>query len=125
VPTGVPDHLAKGRGIRSGDLRHYHAGTNVKVMCAKRQVFYYVSKYMGKFQESLPCPFPGQLTESKRLNSCGFSGKTSGRSLARDTRSSPGRCTAFAMQTFGQSGFQSCHSSEAIDHGLKELWGVK
>jgi hypothetical protein len=45
----------------TGDFRHHQAGTNVKRMSAKRQVFYYVSKYMGKFQESLPCPFPGRF----------------------------------------------------------------
>ncbi|MFO1514333.1 MAG: hypothetical protein U1F83_15730 [Verrucomicrobiota bacterium] len=38
----------------TGDLKHFHAGTNVKVLTCKREVFYYVSKYMGSRRSLWP-----------------------------------------------------------------------
>jgi len=40
----------------TGDLKHYSAGTNVKVLTSKREVFFYVSKYMGKVEAGQACP---------------------------------------------------------------------
>lgn len=45
----------------TGDLKHYHAGTNVKVLSCRREVFYYVSKYMGKVGAEMACPYPGRF----------------------------------------------------------------
>jgi hypothetical protein len=45
----------------TGDLRHYRAGTNVKELTSKHAVFCYVSKYMGKVEDDLACPFPGRF----------------------------------------------------------------
>jgi len=47
--------------VGTGSLKHFHAGTNVKVLSCKREVFFYVSKYMGKVGLDLPCPFPGRF----------------------------------------------------------------
>jgi hypothetical protein len=42
----------------TGDLRHYNAGTNVKVLTSVRELFCYVSKYIGKVEkeEGFECP---------------------------------------------------------------------
>jgi len=45
----------------TGDLRHYNAGTNVKVLTSKREVFFYVSKYMGKTETDAGCECPGRF----------------------------------------------------------------
>jgi len=45
----------------TGDLKHYHAGTNVKVLTSKREVFFYVSKYMGKAEDEPGCQCPGRF----------------------------------------------------------------
>jgi len=45
----------------TGDLRHYNAGTNVKVLTSKREVFFYVSKYMGKTETDAGCKCPGRF----------------------------------------------------------------
>jgi hypothetical protein len=45
----------------TGDLRHFNAGTNVKVLTSKREVFSYVSKYMGKVDEDEGCACPGRF----------------------------------------------------------------
>lgn len=45
----------------TGDLRHYNAGTNVKVLTSKREVFFYVSKYMGKEDREEACECPGRF----------------------------------------------------------------
>jgi hypothetical protein len=42
-------------------MKHYHAGTGVEALAAKRQVFFYVSKYMGKVETDLGCPCPGRF----------------------------------------------------------------
>ena len=46
---------------RRGDLKHYNAGTNVKVLTSKREVFFYVSKYMGKVEGEEGCACPGRF----------------------------------------------------------------
>ena len=45
----------------TGDLRHYNAGTNVKLLTSKREVFFYVSKYMGKAEAEEGCACPGRF----------------------------------------------------------------
>jgi len=45
----------------TGDLKHYHAGTNVKVLTSKREVFFYVSKYIGKTEVEEGCACPGRF----------------------------------------------------------------
>ncbi len=45
----------------TGDLKHYNAGTNVKVLTSRREVFFYVSKYMGKVEEEEGCACPGRF----------------------------------------------------------------
>ncbi|HTX21140.1 MAG TPA: hypothetical protein VMD27_04640 [Candidatus Aquilonibacter sp.] len=45
----------------TGNLRHYNAGTNVKVLTSKREVFFYVSKYMGKAESEAGCECPGRF----------------------------------------------------------------
>jgi len=45
----------------TGDLRHFNAGTNVKVLTSKREVFFYVSKYMGKVDDDEGCACPGRF----------------------------------------------------------------
>jgi hypothetical protein len=45
----------------TGELKHYKSGTNVTVLESAEQVFYYVSKYLGKVEEDLPCPYPGRF----------------------------------------------------------------
>jgi hypothetical protein len=45
----------------TGDLKHYNAGTNVKVLTSKREVFFYVSKYMGKAEVEEGCACPGRF----------------------------------------------------------------
>jgi hypothetical protein len=45
----------------TGDLKHYNAGTNVKVLTSKREVFFYVSKYMGKEESEAGCACPGRF----------------------------------------------------------------
>jgi hypothetical protein len=45
----------------TGDLKHYNAGTNVKVLTSKREVFFYVSKYMGKAEAEAGCECPGRF----------------------------------------------------------------
>ena len=45
----------------TGDLRHYNAGTNVKVLLSKQEVFFYVSKYMGKTETEAGCECPGRF----------------------------------------------------------------
>jgi len=45
----------------TGDLKHYNAGTNVKVLTSKREVFFYVSKYMGKVEGEEGCECPGRF----------------------------------------------------------------
>lgn len=45
----------------TGDLRHFNAGTNVKVLTSKREVFFYVSKYMGKVEDDEGCACPGRF----------------------------------------------------------------
>lgn len=47
--------------VGTGDLRHYNAGTNVKVLTSKREVFFYVSKYMGKEEDEDGCECPGRF----------------------------------------------------------------
>ncbi len=47
--------------VGTGDLRHYNAGTNVKVLSSKREVFFYVSKYMGKAEDEPGCDCPGRF----------------------------------------------------------------
>lgn len=47
--------------VGTGDLRHYNAGTNVKVLTSRREVFFYVSKYMGKVEEEEGCACPGRF----------------------------------------------------------------
>jgi len=45
----------------TGDLRHYNAGTNVKVLTSRQEVFFYVSKYMGKTEVEAGCACPGRF----------------------------------------------------------------
>jgi hypothetical protein len=45
----------------TGNLKHYNAGTNVKVLTSKREVFFYVSKYMGKAEAEEGCECPGRF----------------------------------------------------------------
>jgi len=45
----------------TGDLKHYNAGTNVKVLTSRREVFFYVSKYMGKVEEEEGYACPGRF----------------------------------------------------------------
>ena len=45
----------------TGDLKHCSAGTNVKVLTSKREVFFYVSKYMGKVEGEQGCECPGRF----------------------------------------------------------------
>jgi len=45
----------------TGDLKHYNAGTNVKVLTSRREVFFYVSKYMGKAEAEEGCACPGRF----------------------------------------------------------------
>jgi hypothetical protein len=45
----------------TGDLKHFKAGTNVKVLLSKREVFFYVSKYMGKVEGEEGCECPGRF----------------------------------------------------------------
>lgn len=45
----------------TGDLKHYNAGTNVEVFLSKREVFFYVSKYMGKVEAEEGCKCPGRF----------------------------------------------------------------
>ncbi len=45
----------------TGELKHYNSGTNVTELESTEQVFYYVSKYLGKVEEDLPCPYPGRF----------------------------------------------------------------
>jgi hypothetical protein len=45
----------------TGDLRHYRAGTNVKELGSGKEVFCYVSKYLGKVETEEACPYPGQF----------------------------------------------------------------
>jgi hypothetical protein len=103
----------------TGDLRHYHAGTNVKVMSAKRQVFITSRNTWGNSRRVCLARFRDdsgewstrkifrkgsgksfRITESKRLNSCGFSGDTFGRLPIRNTGSSSCRLTAFGDADF-------------------------
>jgi hypothetical protein len=54
----------------TGDVRHYDAGTNVIVPTSKKQVYAYVSKYIGKIEEGNPCPCPGRywgVVQSKNI----------------------------------------------------------
>ena len=45
----------------TGDSKHYSAGTNVKVLMSRREVFFYVSKYMGKVEGEQGCECPGRF----------------------------------------------------------------
>lgn len=45
----------------TGDLRHFNAGTNVKVLTSKREVYCYVSKYIGKVEKDEGCTCPGRF----------------------------------------------------------------
>lgn len=45
----------------TGDLKHYRAGTNVEVLTSKREVFFYVSKYVGKVEAEAGCECPGRF----------------------------------------------------------------
>jgi hypothetical protein len=45
----------------TGELKHFRAGTNVKVLTSKRQVYCYVSKYLGKVETESACPSPGRF----------------------------------------------------------------
>jgi hypothetical protein len=47
--------------VGTGELKHFRAGTNVEVLTSKRQVFCYVSKYLGKVQTESACPYPGRF----------------------------------------------------------------
>ena len=47
--------------VGTGDLKHFKAGTNVIVLLSKRQVFFYVSKYMGKVERERGCACPGRF----------------------------------------------------------------
>jgi hypothetical protein len=45
----------------TGDLKHYNAGTNVKVLTSVRELFCYVSKYIGKVEEEEGFACPGRF----------------------------------------------------------------
>jgi hypothetical protein len=45
----------------TGDLKHFNAGTNVKLLLSKREVFFYVSKYLGKVETEQGCACPGRF----------------------------------------------------------------
>jgi hypothetical protein len=47
--------------VGTGEKKHFNAGTNVKVLTSKREVFFYVSKYMGKIEEDEGCACPGRF----------------------------------------------------------------
>jgi len=47
--------------VGTGELKHFKAGTNVKVLTSKREVFWYVSKYLGKVETELACACPGRF----------------------------------------------------------------
>jgi hypothetical protein len=42
-------------------LKHYRAGTNVKVLTSRREVFFYVSICLGKIETESACPHPGRF----------------------------------------------------------------
>ena len=47
--------------VGTGEKKHYNTGTNVKVLNSKREVFFYVSKYMGKTEDDEGCACPGRF----------------------------------------------------------------
>jgi hypothetical protein len=47
--------------VGTGELKHYRAGTNVKVLTSRREVFFYVSKYLGKVETESACSHPGRF----------------------------------------------------------------
>jgi len=47
--------------LRHPRPRAGNAGTNVKVLTSKREVFFYVSKYMGKMKKDEGCACPGRF----------------------------------------------------------------
>lgn len=47
--------------VGTGNLKHFEAGTNVKLLTSKREVFFYVSKYMGKVEAEQGCECPGRF----------------------------------------------------------------
>jgi len=47
--------------VGTGELKHFQAGTNVKLLTSKREVFFYVSKYLGKVVVEQGCECPGRF----------------------------------------------------------------